>query len=104
MEKNSSGFVPDHIKRGNSQLYEILLRNASMEPYIIQNMQDLVTTFKSNCIKNGNHLPSSKRIFNAIVSDRQFDRFGRPIRGIISRDSVRQVIVRKSILDAVDEN
>ena len=55
---------------------------------------------------NEGQAAASTKIFEAIVADRKYDKYGRPVKNH-SRGFVREVIVRKSMMDklnAFEEN
>jgi hypothetical protein len=71
-------FIPDNILNSKSvHVYETLMCNARISPRNIQSMKEML---KEETKNEDIYAPASTKIYDAIVSERQFDLYGRPIK------------------------
>jgi hypothetical protein len=102
-----STFIPSHLhklKLGGDrrpkriQIYRKCLANSRLSTDHLESIKTFSCRKSLDCDASDNKEPASSMVYKSLLSARQYDEFGRPIKGQKLNESSRQVIVRKSTL------
>ena len=101
-----STFIPLHLQKlefggrrsKRIQIHGKNLTNSRLSTKHLKNIKTFSSRQNLDCNESLSAQPASSKIYRSILSARQYDEFGRPIKGQKLNESSRQVIVRKSTL------